>query len=80
METEETGMAVISFHGRFPLQKPRMLVRCIRTCFAKNRVVAEIIIIRPYFGADFLTHSDECRFGKKPEDCSQADRLLMESM
>ena len=26
----------VGFHGSFPLQKPRMLVRCIRACFKEE--------------------------------------------
>ena len=31
------SFAVLSFHGGFPLQKPRMLVRLIRTCFVRKQ-------------------------------------------
>ena len=45
----------VGFHGSFPLQKPRMLVRCIRACFKEETGWLRNIFIRPEFGADFFT-------------------------
>ena len=54
-EKESRKKDRIGFHGRFPLQKPRMLVRCIRACFKEETGWLRNIFIRPEFGADFFT-------------------------
>ena len=45
----------VGFHGSFPLQKPRMLVRCIRACFKEEtRVVAGKEQFRPSLRGGFF--------------------------
>ena len=54
-EKEGRTSFLLGSHGRFPLQKPRMLVRCIRACFKEETGWLRNIFIRPEFGADFFT-------------------------
>ena len=46
-EKESRKKCRIGFHGRFPLQKPRMLVRCIRACFKEETGWLRNNFIRP---------------------------------
>ena len=46
-EKESRKKDRIGFHGRFPLQKPRMLVRCIRACFKEETGWLRNSFIRP---------------------------------
>lgn len=58
----------VGFHGSFPLQKPRMLVRCIRTCFkGETRVVCGKNMVRPWlsWGGFFYAETPVIQPGKK---------------
>ena len=81
MKTEETWVCtILSFHGSFPLQKPRMPVRLIRTCFVKNRVVAEMIYHPSLLQGRILSYSGESSFILKAGGCVQAAELRDKGM